>query len=199
MSENNVLLQGTRAKQIGILYLIYPYEYAVKNKPIYNIGVHQNLEPKNSYKRYNCYEEGSEIIYYFEINNLYENKQKCIKILTNLGLKYKKGNQYFTGKLINIFNQIYNVIKDDIIRLCDLDNDIFLDNKYDTFRKINIYFDENFNKKYFDYLKNKFNEKDVVSNYNYRRINLRYLLNNYKEDIIYNNINLFIDNNDDIL
>jgi hypothetical protein len=58
---------------VGILYLIYPYEYAVKNKPIYKLGVHQNLEPNNSYNRYNSYEKGSEIIYYFKINNLYEN------------------------------------------------------------------------------------------------------------------------------
>ncbi len=194
---SQIQFQSTRCKQVGILYLIYPYEYAVKNKPIYKLGVHQNLEPHNSYNRYNSYEKGSEIIYYFKINNLYENEQKCIKTLTNLELKYEKGNEYFTGSLQIIFNKIYNVIKNDIIAFCDLDFDIFFDYKYNTFRKINIYFDEHFNKKYFDFIKNKFNEKNAISNYNYRRNNLRYLLEDYKNEILCNNMYLFIDDNND--
>lgn len=146
------MFYSTRSNQVGILYLIYPAEYGKKDLPIYKIGVHQNLEPKISYNRYNSYESGSEIIYYFKINNLYENEYKCIKKLTAIGLKYERGKEYFTGNLVNIFNQIYNIIKNDIIQLCNLDNDIFLDSKYNLFRKINIYFDENFNKKYLEYL-----------------------------------------------
>ncbi len=183
--------------QFGVLYLIYPAEYAKKNLPIYKLGVHQNLEPNISYKRYNSYENGSEIIYYFKINNLYENENKCIKKLITLGYKYQRGREYFTGNLVNIFNIIYNVIKNDIVELCNLDNDIYFDDKYNTFRKINIYFDENFNSKYLDYLKNKFNETEIINNYAYRMSHLKYLLYNYKNDILCNNGKLFISNDED--
>lgn len=115
---------------------------------IYKFGVHENLTPKNSYKRFNDYKGGSEIIIYYKIKNLYENENKVKEHIYNQNLKHIIGNEYFTGNLKEIHDEIYEIIKDDIIETCDLDNDII----NDKFSKINIYFDENFNKTYLNYI-----------------------------------------------
>ncbi len=183
-----------KKNQIGIFYLIYPYEYASEDLDIYKFGVHQNLTIEMWYKRFNKYRYKSEIIIYFKINNLYENENKVKDYINNNNFKYKNGVEYFTGDLKYIYDNIYEIIKDDIIETYDLDNDIL----NDQFRKINIYFDKNFNSKYLDFLQNKFNEQNILNNHHYRDINLRYLLIDYKNILIINNKKLNYNNSDKV-
>ncbi len=183
-----------KKNQIGIFYLIYPYEYASEDLDIYKFGVHQNLTIKTWYKRFNKYTYKSEIIIYFKINNLYENENKVKDYIYKNNFKYEKGHEYFTGDLKFIYDDIYEIIKDDIIETYNLDNDII----NDQFRKINIYFDKNFNYKYLDFLQNKFNEQNIINNHHYRDIHLKYLLTDYKDNLVKNNNNLN-NNNIDIV
>ncbi len=169
-----------KKNQIGIFYLIYPQEYAIAEVDVYKFGVHQNLTFKTSYNRFNKYKGGSEIIIYYKIENLYENENKIKEFIIKENIKYSIGNEYFKGNLKEIHDKIYEIIKDDIINVSNLDEDIL----NDKFRKINIYFDEHFNKKYLNYIKNKFNETNIINNYNYRNSNMRYLINDYKYKLL---------------
>ncbi len=181
-----------KKNQIGIFYLIYPYEYASEDLDIYKFGVHQNLTIKTWYKRFNAYTYKSEIIIYFKIRNLYENEKKVKDYINNNNFKYNIGYEYFQGNLKNIYDNIYKIIKDDILETYDLDNDI-LNNQ---FRKINIYFDIHFNSKYLYFLQNMFNETNIINNHHYRDIHLKYLLTDYKNTLNNNKLNNDELNND---
>lgn len=171
-----------KKNKVGIFYLIYPYEFANKNLEIYKAGVHENLNFKKWYNRFNNYDYGSEIIIYFKINDLYENENKVKKFFVSSNIKYNKGLEYFTGNLQTIYLQIYDIIKDDIIETYDLDNDI-INNR---FRKINIYYDDFFNTKYLHYIKNKFDNDNNIFDYSFRSANIRFIIHDYKNEIIKN-------------
>jgi hypothetical protein len=171
-----------KKERIGFFYFIYPFEFAILNEEIYKIGIHEFISEKLSYNRFNSYQEGSEIIIYFKINNLYENENKVKEFLRISGIKYK-GFEYFKANLKDTYEKIYEIIKNDIIETCDLDNDLI--NK--KFRKINIYYDDYFNTKYLDFLKAKFNEYDIVNNYEYRNNHFRYLTKDYTNNLLARN------------
>ena len=100
--------------KIGIFYLLYSYDNAVSDMPIYDFGITQKIE--NPYKRFNAYKKGTQIIIYYKIKNLYETEYEVKKMCKE---KYYKKDikyiEYFYGDLYTIYNEIYNIIKDNII------------------------------------------------------------------------------------
>ncbi len=164
----------------GIFYFIWKYENIVKNEKIYKFGVSERYH--DPFKRFNQYKNGSEIIKYFMIQNLYENEQKIIELCKNkYKPSYNNGYEYFQGDLFTIMNEIIEIIKDDIIKEYTLDRDIL----QEKFRKINIYYDQNINSQYLHYIVNKFNLHGEENNYNFREENIRYLLINYRRELEY--------------
>ncbi len=168
----------------GIFYFIWKYENIVKNEKIYKFGVSERYD--DPFKRFNQYKNGSEIIKYFMIQNLYENEQKIIELCKNkYKPSYNNGYEYFEGDLFTIINEIIEIIKDDIIKEYTLDRDIL----QEKFRKINIYYDQNINSQYLHYIVNKFNLHGEENNYNFREENIRYLLINYRRELEYKKSN----------
>ncbi len=164
----------------GIFYFIWKYENIVKNEKIYKFGVSERYD--DPFKRFNQYKNGSEIIKYFMIQNLYENEQKIIELCKNkYKPSYNNGYEYFEGDLFTIINEIIEIIKDDIIKEYTLDRDIL----QEKFRKINIYYDQNINSQYLHYIVNKFNLHGKENNYKFRKQNIRFLLIDYKEELEY--------------
>ncbi len=92
--------------------------------------------------------------------------------------------EYFYGDLYTIYNEIIEIIKYDIIEKYNLDNDIIKD----KFRKIDIYFDNNFNSQYFNFIQTKINLNESIQELNYelRRIYQRYIRIDYKKYMIDN-------------
>ncbi len=163
----------------GIFYLLWPSSYARQNKNIYKIGISTQSD---KFSRLNNYEKNSELIKYYHIKNVKQNENKIIKLFT---IQYpiinnddKKGNEYFQGNLYEIINDTYNIICDDILEIYNFDNDLLNGN----FRKLNIYYDEYINSKYYHFikmLKSSFN-----NSYEFRTIYFRFILDEYIDLIL---------------
>ncbi len=146
------------------------------NMNIYKFGVSEYQTP---YKRFNQYPNDSEVIIYWKIDNLYENETKVINIFKN---KYSidhnclKGKEYFSGNLYEAIEDIKNVIYTDIIHGMNLDNDLISEN----FRRINIYYDDRINTKYYNFMKEFCKPDNFICNSENRIQNMRILNINYR-------------------
>ncbi len=88
--------------------------------------------------------------------------------------------EYFQGHIVSLVQDVYNIIKEDIIEICNLDHDII----NSKFRKINIYFDDFINVKYFEYVKKYLNIENVEMNKEFRHDTQRYILYHYKQELL---------------
>ncbi len=80
-----------------------------------------------------------------------------------------------------MIEDIYNELQNDIIKVFNFDINIV----NNDFRKINIYYDENINSNYYNYIKNIFNNEKINNSYVFRTRNIRYIMNDYFDIIKY--------------
>jgi hypothetical protein len=150
----------------GIFYILQPYLLAYYNTNIYKYGVSKNINDPTC--RISDYPKGSEIIVYFKVKNpfLYENRVG--RLLNNYRNEHTLniGYEYLDCELNILIKEIYNIIKDGIIELYNIHNDLL--NK--RLNKINIYFSEKINSRYYDYIINLKENKNkiIVNNYDFR-------------------------------
>jgi hypothetical protein len=88
--------------------------------------------------------------------------------------------EYFQGHIVSLVQDVYDIIKEDIIEICNLDHDII----NSKFRKINIYFDDFINVKYFEYVKKYLNIENVEMNKEFLHDTQRYILYHYKQELL---------------
>ncbi len=130
----------------GYIYIILIREFAKNGEYIIKIGYTLN---KCVFMRLNRYSYKSELIYYFYVSN----PQELEKIILNTlylefskeELKYFKlhyGQEYFKINVNKIYDIVYNIVKNNIIKTFNLLEDI----NNNKFKKLSIYFNEKINK-----------------------------------------------------
>ncbi len=163
----------------GYLYLVWPREFASSNKNIIKFGF--SCE-ENVFERINKYGNGSELIYYFYVNNPKELENKLIKIFTvideDINTQKYYGKEYFKIKPIKMLKIVNEVVSDYLIKDMDIKKDIL--NK--QHKKLSLYFDQDINSEIYDYVIK--NNKNYTNNYT----NRQYYFYNYYIKNLYNNI-----------
>ncbi len=180
-------IKTSKDNRIGYFYIHKVDKIRTSNKIITinndNIGKIGVTEEPDPFTRFNNYLHGTELVIYYKIQSLYENETKVIEMCNS---KYKvdieefRCKEYFQGHIVSLVQDVYDIIKEDIIEICNLDHDII----NSKFRKINIYFDDFINVKYFEYVKKYLNIENVEMNKEFRHDTQRYILYHYKQELL---------------
>ncbi len=137
-----------KIEDCGYIYLVRPDKFCILNIDINKAGM---TKERDLFHRINKYGFGSELYTYFFVKNVTQNEKDIMKLLrndTNNNKNIQKifGDEYFFLNYQYMLNIIKNVIKNDIIYVMDINEDV---KKY-RHNKIFVYYDETFNIEIYD-------------------------------------------------
>ncbi len=177
----------------GYIYIILVREYGKNNEYIIKIGY--TLQDC-VFKRLNKYSYGSEVIYFFYVNDPKKLEKEIINKLSSYftdeelqKLQKMYGKEYFEMEPYQLYKIVYDIVKDHIIDEIDIINYI----QNNKFNKLSLFFNENINNKLYDI----FIKKQIDYTYNNRVMIFNEIKNNISNKKDFNIFNL-IENKEDV-